>query len=101
MIKVDKERVLQAIRRDNLLMKAEVMEKVADTILEHTDPRLEQNVIEWCDGAAITDIWIGKYCINAIMSIRGDKDFIGALEAMNLYLQDEDAGIWRIWRARS
>ena len=50
MIKVDKERVLQAIRRDNLLMKAEVMEKVADTILEHTDPRLEQNVIEWCDG---------------------------------------------------
>ena len=33
MIKVDKERVLQAIIRDKLLMKAEVMEKVADTIL--------------------------------------------------------------------
>ena len=41
MIKVDKERVLQAIKRDNPLMKAEVMEQVADTILEHTAARLE------------------------------------------------------------
>ena len=101
MVKIDKEKVLHAIRRDNPLMKADVLEKVAIIILENTDSRLEQNVIEWCDGAAVTDIWIGKYCINAIMSIRGDNDFIGALEAMNLYLQDENAGIRRIWRARS
>ena len=101
MISIDKDVIKQAVRRDNPDLKKSVLEKIADRIKMDTDPRLEQNVAEWAQGQKISDLWIGKYCVNAIMSIRGDKNFIDALDAMNLYLADEKAGVWKIWRTRA
>ncbi len=63
----------------------------AEELLADLDPRLTSNLMEWMEGKEISDVWIGKYCINAIMSIRGDRDFLGALKAMNTYLHDEEA----------
>ena len=51
----------------------------AEELLADLDPRLTSNLMEWMEGKEISDVWIGKYCINAIMSIRGDRDFLGAL----------------------
>lgn len=75
-------------------------EEYAKKIISNTDERLIQNLNEWLHGKNISDLWIGKYCINAIMSIRGDKDFLSALEAMNTYLADEAEGIRLIWRGK-
>ncbi len=100
MISVEKSKILQALRREDLSLKERVLSELADRIRADTDPRLEQNVIEWAEGRKISDLWIGKYCVNAIMSIRGDSDFVSALDAMNLYLADEKAGVRKIWRAR-
>lgn len=72
----------------------------AEELLADLDPRLTSNLMEWMEGREISDVWIGKYCINAIMSIRGDRDFLGALKAMNTYLHDEEAGISLIWRGK-
>lgn len=101
MINVSTERIITAIRRDSSLIKEKPAEELAKRIQNTTDPRLEKNVLEWIEGKNITDIWVGRYCINAIMSIRGDRDFVDALEAMNLYLSDEKAGSRRIWRPRA
>ena len=73
---------------------------LAAELITSTDRRLEQNVLEWIHNQPISDIWVDKYCINAILAIRGDGDFLDALEAMNLYLQDPRLGEMRIWRAR-
>lgn len=72
----------------------------ARDLIANTDCRLEQNVREWMEGMPISDVWVNKYCINAIMDIRKDRDFLSALEAMNLYLQDPKLGELRIWRIR-
>ena len=72
----------------------------AQDLIADTDQRLEQNLQQWMEGKALSDDWVGKYCINAILAIRGDRDFLSALEAMNLYLQNPRMGELRIWRAR-
>ena len=72
----------------------------AARLLAQLDPRLEGNLREWMENRPVSDVWIGQYCVNAILSIRGDGDFLSALEAMNAYLRDADAGKRLIWRGR-
>ena len=74
--------------------------KRARDLLADTDPRLAPNINEWLQGGPVSDIRIGKYSINAIMAIRGERDFLSALEAMNLYLRDSAGGERLISRAR-
>lgn len=100
MIEVNRDKLIEAIKRTYPLMKEEKASAKADAIISATDERLVRNVAEWMAGDELTDIWVGKYCINAIMSIRGDKDFISALDAMNLYIEDEAAGVRKIWRSK-
>lgn len=76
------------------------VDQYARELLKNLDARLLPNLREWMDGKPVTDIWIGKYCVNAIMSIRGDRNFLSALCAMNTYLQNEAAGIALIWRGK-
>lgn len=72
----------------------------ARTLISTIDGRLEKNLLEWIRGELVSDIWIEKYCINAILAIRKDQDFLSALEAMNLYLKDPQLGELLIWRVR-
>lgn len=92
--------LIQKIKESSSGIDERVAEEYAKKVIENTDERLTQNLSEWISGKSISDIWIGKYCINAIMSIRGDRDFLSALEAMNTYLVDETTGISMIWRGR-
>ena len=101
MINITNESIIKAIRRDSPLIGDKAAAVLSDKTRETTDPRLEENVREWIEGKEISDLWVGKYCINAIMSIRGDKDFIDALETMSIYLNDEKKGINRIWRMKA
>lgn len=75
-------------------------EEFVKAVFDNLDERLIPNVQEWIEGRELSDIWIGKYCIGAIMSIHGDSDFLSALEAMNVYLHDEEKGTFLIWRGR-
>jgi len=81
------------------LEKGPAMTRAAE-LISATDSRLEQNVLEWIENRPISDVWVDKYCINAVLAIRKDGDFLSALDAMNLYLQDPRLGEMRIWRAR-
>ena len=87
------QKVLPGMERQSALVRAK-------ELVTSTDARLEQNVLEWARNQTITDVWIGKYCINAIMAIQKDGDFLRALDAMNLYLKDPRLGEMRIWQAR-
>lgn len=99
MLNIDSSKLKQIIK-DKYKLSDSDAEKQALNIIETTDRRLEENLLQWMNSEPISDLWIGKYCINAIMSIRKDSDFISALEAMNLYLSDETAGVQKIWRTK-
>lgn len=100
MVKINLQELVQKIKESSIGIDNKFAEEYARKLVENTDERLMQNLSEWIVGNSISDIWIGKYCVNAIMSIRGDKDFLSALDAMNAYLVDEATGISMIWRGR-
>ena len=100
MLNINKNDLKVAIKNSYPFISDTQAEKQAETLICTTNERLKKNLSEWINGQPISDIWIGEYCINAIMSIRRDKDFLSALEAMNLYLKDEEAGILKIWRTK-
>lgn len=100
MVDVNFRELVSVIRKRYPALDEKYAVHYAEALLKDLDARLIPNLREWMDGRTVTDIWIGKYCVNAIMSIRGDNDFLSALEAMNTYLQDEEAGIALIWRAK-
>ncbi len=79
-------------------MSAELCGGYAERLISETDERLEINVRQWMDGEPLTDVWIGGYCIGMVMQIRGNKDFLGALDAMNAYAKDPAVGELKIWR---
>ena len=97
---VDVQRLISIIKMRYMGIDDKFAESYAVEQLNKLDSRLIPNLIEWMEEKTITDIWVGKYCVNAIMSIRGDSDFLSALEAMNTYLSDEEAGISLIWRGK-
>lgn len=99
-MKVEKKILVEAIKKHIPLADDHYAEYMADRVINEGDDRLAQNLNEWIQGGPISDLWIGEYCINAIMSIRGDEDFLDALLTMSLYLRDEDAGVIKIWRAK-
>lgn len=100
MLNIDISALRDALKRNNSILNDSTAHSLAEKLITQLDPRLEQNLKEWVEGRAISDLWIGKYCVNAIMHIRNDKDFLSALDAMNLYLQDERAGVRAIWRSK-
>ena len=99
-MKVDKKKLVEAIMGHNPLADEHYANYMAERIIKEGDDRLEQNLAEWMQEKPISDLWIGKYCINAIMSLRGDEDFLDAFLTMSLYLRDEEAGVMRIWRTK-
>lgn len=100
MIEINLQELIRKIKESSIGIDEKFAEEYAHKLIENTDQRLMQNLSEWISDENISDIWIGKYCVNAIMSIRGDKDFLSALDAMNTYLVDEATGISMIWRRR-
>lgn len=100
MLKIQHAQLIQALQRELPGMSEEAAAARADALIAQTDVRLEENIRQWMAGQPISDLWVGKYCINAILAIQESRDFLSALDAMNLYLQDSKAGELRIWRAR-
>lgn len=89
-----KKRVAEALRG----LSPEAIEKYAKRMIDETDERLETNVDEWIDGKPLSDIYIGKYCIDTVMQIQGQKGFLTALEALNCYAANPALGECKIWR---
>ena len=97
---IEKTVLVEAIKKHNELVDDYYAEMMANKIIAEGDDRLLRNLNEWINDEPISDLWIGKYCVNAIMAIRGDKDFLDAFLSMNLYLKDEKEGVRKIWRAK-
>ena len=96
-MKITKPILMNAIKEHNYVIEEYVASYLADLMLKDYDARLEQNLIEFIYGKEISDIWIDGYCVNGIMSIRGDKDFCSAFYAMCEYLKNPEKGTILIW----
>ena len=45
---------------------------------------LQQNLLEWLENKQLSDIWINeKYCVEGVMRMRGNKDFVSALISLH------------------
>lgn len=100
LIFTDRSALLDRIRKEYPQLEQVQHEYLASRTIEETDARLEQNVQEWIRGEELSDIWIGAFCIGMVMSIRGGRDFLWALEDLSAYARDPVAGETRIWRVK-
>ena len=96
----NRKEIIKRIKEKSPELSNSYIENYYDDCIKQLDERLCQNLFEWLDNLQVSDIWIGKYCVNAIMSIRNDSDFLNALQTMDIYLKDENKGISMIWRPK-
>lgn len=74
--------------------------ELLDRLLE-CDEVLSTNIQEWTENKTFSDIWVNdKYCINAVMEIRGSSDFLSAIIALDDYLKDESKE-YALWQPRA
>lgn len=63
---------------------------IANRLL-HVGNLLQQNLLEWLENKQLSDIWINeKYCVEGVMRMRGNKDFISALISLDDYARDTE-----------
>lgn len=58
---------------------------------------LQQNLLEWIENKQLSDIWINeKYCVEGVMRMRGNKDFVSALISLDDYAKDikKENALW-------
>ncbi len=69
--------------------------------LEMCPSALTQNVQEWSEHQALTDIFIGKYSLPMVLAIWNSRDFLRALEVMTeLSRGNVEAAELKIWNMR-
>lgn len=58
---------------------------------------LQQNLLEWIEDNPLSDIWINeKYCVEGVMKMRGNKDFVYALISLDDYAKnvEKESVLW-------
>ena len=115
-MKIDKEKLFKRIKDEFTNSEIEVEELkdvcvyddsyisgLADEIIKKIDDRLLFNLEEYINNQELSDIWIDKYCVNAILKMR--NSFMNRLEGKSvpedqtIYLSEEEqANIWDICR---
>lgn len=101
MLMVDVKKLEEKIRRSYSLLEDSKVCDYCKKIVESYDERLSQNINEWIHDKAISDVYFGKYCVNMIMAIQQNNDFLYAIDALNQFLSDEQKGIKMIWRGKA
>lgn len=98
LLHTDEAALADAIEKEFPSMEKAFCERYAKKVIAETDECLEENLNQWMRNEPLSEIWIGKYCIGMVLSIRGNRNFLDALDALNLYALDPAAGERRIWR---
>ncbi len=103
-MKIDKEKLFKRIK-DEFTYKDIAVEKLrdvcvyddsyisglADEIIKKIDDRLLVNLEEYINNQELSDIWIDKYCLNAVLKIRnGNGGIINAIIDLNNYAIAKD-----------
>ena len=96
--KMDRKKIINALRRESPLISEAECEKRADRILRETDERFTVNVEEWADSRPFSDVRAGKYSISLIMGIREDNSFYPAWEAIHNAVRDPENADMYVWR---
>ncbi len=98
--------------RDELLAKLKnklaylpesMAQKLAEKLVD-CEAVLHTNLVEWAQDKPLSDVWIrDKYCMNAVLEIRGGGrsglDVADAFLDLNEYVKNSDQE-YRIWRIR-
>ncbi|MGI6095701.1 MAG: hypothetical protein ACOYBL_09750 [Lachnospiraceae bacterium] len=77
----DATKLTDRIRQEYGVTKEDAHSK-AIQVLKDCPAALYQNVQEWSEKQALTDIYVGKYSLPMILAIWNSRDFLRALEVM-------------------
>lgn len=103
-MKIDKEKLFKRIKDEftNSEIEVEKLKDVcvyddsyisglADEIIKKIDDRLLINLEEYINNQELSDIWIDKYCVNAVLKMRnGNGGIINAIIDLNNYAIAKD-----------
>lgn len=68
--------------------------------LINAEKKLIPNLLEWTEGRPLSDIYVrDKYCIGAVLKLRGSTDFVSAFLALDSYAKDENNEPF-LWQTR-
>ena len=101
-----KSALIRAIRSNYPDMPVSWYEYMADMLTRELDARLEVNVVEFCEGRPLTDVWFStsdgrQYSVDSIMAIHGNSDFLDAITVLNLLATGNEAlALSQIYRTR-
>lgn len=71
----------------------------AEELCTNCPEQLMLNVQQYANGSHLTDIYVGDYSIPMIMTIWGNRDFVGAMTVITEYINgNTDIAERRIWR---
>lgn len=101
MKKIARDELLILLKQKCPLLSDKYLREYTDMVVTSLDDRLWPNLVQWLNGEEVDDIWIGQYCVNAIMEIRNDDDFLDALYSLNRYIENEKEGNILIWRCKA
>lgn len=70
-------------------------------MIKECPPLLQQNVQEWSEEQALSDIYVGKYSLPMILAIWDSRDFVKALTVMiELSKGNIETAELKIWNMR-
>ncbi|MBO6046798.1 MAG: hypothetical protein J6P61_03505 [Erysipelotrichaceae bacterium] len=102
MLNVNKKALIERIKEAAPHASEKWYDNYAERLITTIDDTLITNVEEWINHQPLSPIGVGdkKYTINLVLSMRGNNDFLSALEDLNDYMLHGSAYEMRLWRAK-
>lgn len=96
MLKIDEQLLVAALKKEKPTMPKTWAARYAAQLIRTTDERLERNVLEWIQGAPLSDLSYTAtngemFSITSLMASEENYTFVEALEVMNMFFKDEAA----------
>lgn len=89
----------QMIVKEYGFLEAAAAAQAREILLDLPD-RLFINIEEWSRGLPLTEIYIGPYCIDMILQLWENRDFLSAVRALGIFEKDPDKAERLIWNMR-
>ena len=89
---ISKNDIIRALMKNNFFINPNTAIQISEKLLACSDI-LKPNIAEWIESRPFSDIWIkDKYCLNAVLKIRGNPTsplaIADAILALNSYAEN-------------
>lgn len=83
-----RDKLITRIEEAYALPEAEAVRK-ANHLICQSSLKLMKNIQEWAENRSLTEIFVGKYSVPMVMRIWGTTDFLGAVDVLTEYQEND------------